>query len=336
LHFGLETDIRSFGLTTLLSRRGYRLGGADGATQVASYVVSGIGFLGAGVIMREEGNVRGLNTAATLWCSAAVGACAGADLIPEAVLATLFVVCANTLLRPVVDRINRKPIDTASVEVTNTVELQAPTKALDVVKPTQTLEPAATEGPQEFYTEEFDVDPGPNWAFYVIRGNNSSDKSKVATSFENGKMIFDIDDKELYAYYMYEPFSYTDVSLDMQAENQGKNTNNVSLVCRQNSNDWYEFSITSGGLWVLYAHNSDGYNWMANGGTTALHMGKDVNEFGMICKGNSITMSVNGKELKTIKDNTYKFDEGTVGFNISSLDVIPVTVAVEYMDISQP
>jgi len=47
-------------------------------TRVAAQVVSGIGFLGAGLIFREGLNVRGLNTAATLWCSAAIGALAGA------------------------------------------------------------------------------------------------------------------------------------------------------------------------------------------------------------------------------------------------------------------
>lgn len=98
-----------------------RLHGHEGAVHVVAYVVSGIGFLGAGVIMREEGNVRGLNTAATLWGSAAVGAAAGADLILEAVLATVFVLAANTLLRPIVNTINRKPLDVESVEVTNTV-----------------------------------------------------------------------------------------------------------------------------------------------------------------------------------------------------------------------
>lgn len=103
-----------------------RLGGAEGATHVLAYVVSGIGFLGAGVIMREEGNVRGLNTAATLWGSAAIGACAGADLVLEAALATAFVLAANTLLRPVVDKINRQPLDTPAVEVTNTVYVIAP------------------------------------------------------------------------------------------------------------------------------------------------------------------------------------------------------------------
>ncbi|WP_019576754.1 MgtC/SapB family protein [Curvibacter lanceolatus] len=103
-----------------------RLGGHEGAVHVVAYVVSGIGFLGAGVIMREDGNVRGLNTAATLWGSAAVGACAGADLIVEAILATVFVLAANTLLRPVVNRINRQPMDTHGVEVTNTVYVIAP------------------------------------------------------------------------------------------------------------------------------------------------------------------------------------------------------------------
>lgn len=98
-----------------------RLMSHDGAVHVVAYVVSGIGFLGAGVIMREEGNVRGLNTAATLWGSAAVGACAGADLLLEAFLGTLFVLATNTLLRPVVNQINRKPINTLHVEATTTV-----------------------------------------------------------------------------------------------------------------------------------------------------------------------------------------------------------------------
>src|SRR6266851_1562492 len=60
------------------------LSAEDGAVRVISYVVSGIGFLGAGVIMKQGMDVRGLNTAATLWASAAVGSCAGADMIAQA------------------------------------------------------------------------------------------------------------------------------------------------------------------------------------------------------------------------------------------------------------
>jgi putative Mg2+ transporter-C (MgtC) family protein len=96
-------------------------GGTPTALHVIAYVVSGVGFLGAGVIMREGGTVRGLNTAATLWGSAAVGSAAGADLLLEAILGAAFVLGANTLLRPVVNAINRQPLDTPAVEVTNTV-----------------------------------------------------------------------------------------------------------------------------------------------------------------------------------------------------------------------
>lgn len=95
-----------------------RLNGHEGAVHVAAYVVSGIGFLGAGAIMKQGANITGLNTAATLWGSAAVGACAGAGLIGEAVVAALFVLAANTLLRPVVNQINRRPINEESSEAT--------------------------------------------------------------------------------------------------------------------------------------------------------------------------------------------------------------------------
>ncbi len=95
---------------------GMHLNGQVGATQIIAYVVSGVGFLGAGVIMKQGSNVWGLNTAATLWCSAAVGACAGADLAFEAIALTCFVLAGNTLLRPLVNAINRAPVDQGSTE----------------------------------------------------------------------------------------------------------------------------------------------------------------------------------------------------------------------------
>lgn len=95
---------------------GNRLAGAEGAVRVIAYVVSGIGFLGAGTIMKEGTNVRGLNTAATLWASAAVGACAGADMIAQSMALTMFVLSGNTLLRPLVNAINRIPLNETSSE----------------------------------------------------------------------------------------------------------------------------------------------------------------------------------------------------------------------------
>ena len=138
-------------------------GGTMGAVTVVSYVVTGVGFLGAGVIMRGENHVRGLNTAATLWGSAAVGACAGAHLLLEAIVGSVFVVAANTLLRPIVDRINRAPIDVASVEKTLrlvTVALRAD-RGVAIARVTEVLDrqgyPLTDLGVCPFGTDEVEV-----------------------------------------------------------------------------------------------------------------------------------------------------------------------------------
>lgn len=76
-------------------------------TRVAAQVVSGIGFLGAGIIFRDGFTVHGLNTAATLWCSAGVGMLSGAGFVWYALIATGFVVFVNLGLRPLVRFLKR-------------------------------------------------------------------------------------------------------------------------------------------------------------------------------------------------------------------------------------
>ena len=106
----------------------------DGAVRVIAYVVSGIGFLGAGVIMKQGLDVRGLNTAATLWASAAVGSCAGADMAAQAAALTVFVLAGNTLLRPLVNAINRIPLDAQSTEATYEFKLAVTPEALPAMR----------------------------------------------------------------------------------------------------------------------------------------------------------------------------------------------------------
>jgi putative Mg2+ transporter-C (MgtC) family protein len=89
---------------------------ADGATRIAAQVVTGIGFLGAGVIFKEGLNVRGLNTAATLWCSAAVGLLAGEGEALYGLIGAVLVLSANIGLRPVVRAINRQPVEMSEEE----------------------------------------------------------------------------------------------------------------------------------------------------------------------------------------------------------------------------
>jgi putative Mg2+ transporter-C (MgtC) family protein len=90
--------------------------GEASPTRVAAQVVSGIGFLGAGIIFREGLNVRGLNIAATLWCSAAVGLVAGSGAHLWAALAAALIVGVILLLRPLVRFINRQPRTSTELE----------------------------------------------------------------------------------------------------------------------------------------------------------------------------------------------------------------------------
>jgi putative Mg2+ transporter-C (MgtC) family protein len=92
-------------------------------TRMAAQIVSGIGFLGAGIILREGINVHGLNTAATLWCAAMVGTFAGGGFWLPGVAATGFVIVTNLCLRPLILRLQRRLINSGNVETNYAVEV---------------------------------------------------------------------------------------------------------------------------------------------------------------------------------------------------------------------
>lgn len=74
--------------------------GSDEVYRIASYIVSGVGFLCSGVIFKDGGTVRGLNTAATLWCTAAIGVLASSGYFLLASAATGTLILSNLLFRP--------------------------------------------------------------------------------------------------------------------------------------------------------------------------------------------------------------------------------------------
>lgn len=189
--------------------------------------------------------------------------------------------------------------------------------------------------PEAFYVEEFEEEyVADNWQYFTL-GQGEDDNLVIQQ--EGDHLLFDLGDEDLYVYYMYAAYTYEDVSLKLSAENRGRNNNNVSLVCRMNEEgtQWYEFSVESGGVWYLYAVD-DKYNVLDNGGTNALQQGRAVNEYQLDCSGDEITMYVNGTKIKTVRDTRYLFDEGFVGFNISSLNVLPITVEVNWFSIDLP
>ncbi|GAC1561995.1 MAG: hypothetical protein NVS2B7_36170 [Herpetosiphon sp.] len=114
--FGHPAGIRTNGLVavgscvfTLLSIIGFPVHGATQDTgRVAAQIVSGIGFLGAGVVLHTKDRVVGVTTAATIWLVAAVGMAVGAGLLFLAAFTTLFCTAFLLVLRPISERLERR------------------------------------------------------------------------------------------------------------------------------------------------------------------------------------------------------------------------------------
>jgi putative Mg2+ transporter-C (MgtC) family protein len=105
---GLRTNaLVCVGASLFVSLAGMVTNDPTATCRIAAYVVSGIGFLGGGVILREGMNVKGMNTAATLWCSAAVDTLAGAGFPLQALFGTATILLLHFALRPISRWIDR-------------------------------------------------------------------------------------------------------------------------------------------------------------------------------------------------------------------------------------
>lgn len=110
---GLQTmALVSMGSALYLVLGAYAFGRESDPARVAAQIVTGVGFLGAGVIMKQGLSVTGLNTAATLWATAAVGALAGAWMWKEALAGAAIIVAGNGFLYPLAVRMDRLHLTT--------------------------------------------------------------------------------------------------------------------------------------------------------------------------------------------------------------------------------
>ena len=84
--------------------------GNDDVTRIIGQVVTGVGFLGAGVIFRQGINVHGLNSAAIIWCSSAIGCLSAAGFVLEALVSTGLVLFTNIAILPLEKWLTKKRI----------------------------------------------------------------------------------------------------------------------------------------------------------------------------------------------------------------------------------
>jgi hypothetical protein len=202
-------------------------------------------------------------------------------------------------------------------------------------------EPPAPEA-EAFFTEEFDNPLSGDWSVFTITDPNRSDLDKVTVEAENGKLVWNFDSEYVYYYLFYNAFTYENVKVEARADNRGKNNNSVSLVCRYDEEvGWYEFNIANNGLYdILYAEVLDSgkirWNRVANGGSNAINQGKEVNEYSITCQGDELTLNINGDEVISLHEKKYALREGLAGISVSSFDVLPILIEMDWIRISEP
>jgi len=125
---------------------------------VGPYVVSGVGFLGAGVIFKDAGSVRGLNTAATIWCSAGIGVLSGLDALPFAIFLTVAVLLTNIGLRPLAHRFH--PVLTSRENSDTLYEIVLACRCTDETHLRALLLGSMTQEPATLQAIHSDTEPG--------------------------------------------------------------------------------------------------------------------------------------------------------------------------------
>ena len=165
----------------------------------------------------------------------------------------------------------------------------------------------------------------------------------MTVGVNDGYLVFDLESQGQWVYAIYDAQEYDDVRLDVSAENRGNNDNNISLICRYSPDQgWYEFNIANDGLYNIYYAQAQGdgitviYSKIADGGYTKIKQGKNTNQIGISCVGHTLTLFINGNQVRQLDDNQYVLKSGKVGISVSSFTDPPAIVGFDWVKVSQP
>lgn len=205
-----------------------------------------------------------------------------------------------------------------------------PTATATNVPPTRT----PTPGPGDvLYHTEFDDFRG--WKAIPLQQNG-----QMNTEIKQGHFLVQIDSSYTfgYAFYRGDAPSASDMVVETVAQRTGgTNRNNISLVCRLGEKGWYEFSITSGGLYNIMRFDFDpgDYTLLASGGSAAINLQDKPNKLKATCDGDSLSLAVNDVELATTHDSRLTKGDG-FGLSVSTFNIGNVGVEFDYFTVSLP
>ncbi len=222
-----------------------------------------------------------------------------------------------------------------------TSEAQAtPTFSFDLATPTATQLPTTGGGDSEkFYTEEFNTDP--IWLEFMTSGDPRMEEDSV----EKGVLavqLFKREGSPPKQYFVNDLNSYSDVKVEAIVTNRGNNANGVGLICRYTDIGWYEVQFSNSQSFSIYIVDnvgivSQGYNEVArNNLAREIQSGLSTNVYGISCKGNVITVLVNGTPVFEFVDDKFGLAEGSIGISVWSPEQLPVNVNIDSVTVSEP
>ncbi len=214
---------------------------------------------------------------------------------------------------------------------------------------TPTVAPTQTPVPEEksvksLYDDFLTTDEGWSDAFAVTTtALPGAMLSSIKT--QSGELSFDLQDKETYLYTFYKNPSTADVVIEAKMRGAGNQENAMALVCRAKNDQsaWYEFRVDSQNVYYIYRYDEslkeagdNPYIQLERGGLRKdIYSPSEYNTIKATCKGNQLSLEVNGNSVTTVTDGTLT-DAGLVGMGAMSFNILPSTIKVDYFSYGQP
>jgi hypothetical protein len=202
--------------------------------------------------------------------------------------------------------------------------------------PTATASPTATATPgpgDTLYSTQFDN-------FMGWKASPMQTQGKMTTAIRDGQLVVTIRSADTYGYVFYTgdyPAS-SDQTIETVAERMGgTNRNNLSLICRVSERGWYEFNVTSGGLYNIMRYDSQLGNWtmLASGGSGAINLQDKPNKLRAVCQGDNLTLVVNDQFVAAARDGALTRG-GQFGLSVSTFSIGNVSVGFDYLTVKLP
>ena len=197
-----------------------------------------------------------------------------------------------------------------------------------------------TPTPNPYYVEEFNTDLT-KWSNFMTSGDSRMVIPPVVDRGVLPLQLLQVDDRVGQYYLINDAFSYSDVKVEAVVTNRGNNSNGVGLICRYSNVGWYEAQFSNSQTFAIYVVDSvglvsQGYTEVLSGDTKLIRSGPSTNVYTLTCKGNTISLSVNGELVGEYVDTHLGLTDGKIGLSVWSPQTLPVIVDVETLTVSAP